>query len=441
MNLRKAPVTLAVLFAAVCFFVPAKSLRAQPKATGFDKERGRDMLSSVKSELKKSYYDPAFHGLDIDERFQLATEKIGTADSNGQIFGIIAQALLDLDDSHTFFLPPGRSARTEYGWEMRMIGDKCFVTAVKPGSDAEAKGLKEGDEILAINNIAPTRQTFWKMQYYFNALRPQPGMKLNLLKPNGKEAELLVLAKITPLKRVLDLTEGDIYELIRESETDAHFNRQRYVEFGEDLLIWKMPGFDFDDADVDSIMSKVRKHKALILDLRGNAGGYVVTLQRIVGYFFDHDVKIADRKGRKEMKPQLAKTRGDKMFKGQVVVLVDSRSASAAEIFARVVQLEKRGTVLGDRSAGAVMESRVYSKQSGLDTVAFWGISITDADVIMTDGKSLEKTGVTPDESILPSSADLAAGRDPVLARAAELVGLKLDAEKAGAMFPIEWRK
>jgi len=443
MDLKKASSTVPVLIAAaVCIFLSGEPLRAQAlKASGFDKSRGHDMISQIKEDLKKNYYDPSFHGVDIDARFKAADEKIKTATSIGHVFGIIAQALVDLGDSHTYFLPPGRNARTEYGWEMQMIGDKCLVTAVKPGSDAEAKGLKEGDEIWTVNDFGPTRDNFWKMEYFFKALRPQPGMQLTIKRPSGKEESLIVLAKITERKRIMDLASSDIFELIREEENAARFNRQRYTEIGADLFIWKMPHFELAEDKVDDLMGKVRKHKSLILDLRGNPGGYVTVLQRFAGYFFDHDVKIADRKGRKEMKPQMAKSRGDKVFNGQLVVLIDSRSASAAEIFAKLVQLEHRGTVLGDRSSGAVMESRFFPHESGLDIVAFWGVSVTDADVIMSDGKSLEKLGVNADETILPTAADLAAKRDPVLARAAELVGVKLNAEKAGSLFPIEWRK
>lgn len=69
----------------------------------------------------------------------------------------------------------------------------------------------------------------------------------------------------------------------------------------------------------------------------------------------------------------------------------------------------------------------------------YYGFSITIADVIMSDGKTLEKVGVTPDELVLPTPADLAAGRDPVLVHAAQLAGLKLDPIEAGKMFPFKW--
>jgi C-terminal processing protease CtpA/Prc len=85
------------------------------------------------------------------------------------------------------------------------------------------------------------------------------------------------------------------------------------------------------------------------------------------------------------------------------------------------------------------MEARFYSMSQGVDTKIFYGASITEADLIMADGKSLEHNGVTPDEIVLPTAADLAAGRDPVLARAAQIAGIKIDAAAAGKLFPIEW--
>ena len=179
----------------------------------------------------------------------------------------------------------------------------------------------------------------------------------------------------------------------------------------------------------------------MILDLRGNGGGLEDTFLRMIGNFFDHDVKIGEVKTRKEAKPLLAKTRGDRTFTGKLVVLVDSESGSAAELFARVVQLEKRGTVIGDNSAGAVMLSKRMGHQVGADYFVPYGVSITIADIIMTDGKSLEHVGVKPDEIRLPTAADLAAQRDPVLAYALSLLGIVITPERAGAFFPIEWRK
>jgi C-terminal processing protease CtpA/Prc len=436
---------LSVIVAVLCLMFSSALCSVYSQNMSFERQRGADMLENIKNDLKKNYYDATFHSMDIDARFKVSSEKIKEATSVGQILGIIAQTLIDLNDSHTFFLPPSRASRIDYGWQMQIIGDKCYVVAVKPGSDAEAKGLKAGDEVYSIDGFGPTRETLWKMKYFYYTLRPRAGMHVILRDPGDKARELDVMAKVKQGKKVMDISGGgngsDIWELVREAENEDRLRRQRYIELGDDLMIWKMPEFDLSDQGVDDMMSKASKRKALILDLRGNPGGAVTTLQRLMGYFFDKDLKIADLKGRKELKPMMAKTRGDKVFKGQLVVLIDSQSASAAEIFSRVVQLEKRGTVIGDRSSGAVMRSRVYDHQVGTDTVVFYATSITDADVIMSDGQSVERVGVTPDELILPTAADLLAKRDPALSRAAALVGVKLEPEKAGALFPIEWQK
>jgi C-terminal processing protease CtpA/Prc len=143
---------------------------------------------------------------------------------------------------------------------------------------------------------------------------------------------------------------------------------------------------------------------------------------------------------RKEEKPLIAKTRGDSGFKNNLIVLVDSESGSAAEVFARVIQLEKRGTVIGDRTSGKVMVSRLYPHQIGLETQVFYAVSVTNADLLMSDGKSLEGAGVIPDEVMLPTGDDLRALKDPVLARAIAAAGGNLDPSEAGKLLPFKWK-
>lgn len=408
-------------------------------------ERGRtkDLLQTIKAVIKKNYYDPAFHGVDLDARFKIADEKIDQAATIGQAHGIIAQVLFDLNDSHTYFIPPGKNVRVDYGWKMQMIGEKCYIVEVKPKSDAEAKGLKLGDEILSVEGFRPNRKEMWKLNYYYYTLSPRTVLRLVVQSPNEKEPRQVdVESKVTRMKRVMDLTSNiDLWDLIRDSEDEISAEFHRFQKVGN-VTIWKMPSFVFDPRDVDTLMkNRVADSNSLILDLRGNGGGLVVTLEQLAGYFFEKDTKIADLKGRKEEKPQMAKSKGGNGFKGKVIVLVDSKSGSASEIFARLMQLENRGIVIGDQSSGSVMQSRFYPQSNGTDRLIFYGISVTGADVIMSDGKSLEHIGVTPNERLIPTGADLAAQRDPVLARALELAGPKLTPEDAGKLFPPKWNK
>lgn len=411
---------------------------AQQKGLGpFDRDNARAMLRDMKDDIKNNYYDPNFRGINLEEHFKQADEKLKQATTRDQLMLIIAQALLDFNDSHLFFQPPSRAAEFEYGWQMQMIGDQCYITAVKPKSDAEAQGLKPGDTVLAVDGFRPTRDNIWKMYYRYYNLMPSLSIRLVVQSPGeAKPRQLDVAARI---KKRTAAIQWDQY-FFRSIREDYFDSKVKYYEIGKEAFIWKMKSFEVDDKHIDSMMGKAKNFKTLILDLRGNPGGYVDAVRRLAGYFFDHDLTISTDKRRKESKPYIAKTRGGDMFKGNLIVLVDSDSASASEVFARLIQLEKRGQVIGDRTSGAVMTARGFDHQTGNGDVLYYGASVTVGDLLMSDGKSLENVGVTPDEVLQPTGKDLAAQRDPVLARACELAGAPISAEKAGTFFPYEWR-
>src|SRR5207302_10034809 len=135
-------------------------------------------------------------------------------------------------------------ARTDYGWQMQMVGDRCYVRAVKPGSDAEAKGIKPGHEVEEIDGRVPTRDNLWLVQYLYYALRPQPGMHLLLKTPAGERRKVDAMARVQSGKRVVDLTllGTDFWDLIREAQAEDHLRRHRYIE-SANLSSWTMPQF------------------------------------------------------------------------------------------------------------------------------------------------------------------------------------------------------
>src|SRR5882724_1050370 len=388
------------------------------------------MLKTIKHDLKDKYYDQHFHGVDIDITFDQADNKLLQAQTNGQALGIIAQAMLDLNDSHTWFIPPYQEVVPDYGWQLNIIGDDCYVTDVKKDSDADKKGIKPGDRVLNIAGVLPVRDNFWKLKYLIYILRPQERLEVVVQTPAGERRQLTIVAELKPTPRA---DHSYFFDAIHQQQ--IRINQSKFYEVGTDLIIWKFPHFNMDEHAVDTLFRRVEGHKALILDLRGNTGGMVKTNERVLRNLFDHNIKVADVKNRYYSTVETVKSRGKNAFTGKLIILVDSGSASAAEITSRVIQLEKRGLVVGDRSDGAVMESIGMWNSVGVGTTVFFAESITIADVIMTDGKSLERIGVTPDELVIPTPADLAAHRDPVLSRAAALLGVSLDPAKAGMIY------
>jgi carboxyl-terminal processing protease len=424
------PAARLVLLSLVCTVASlvAQQQTSAPATTisSFDRSGSLTMLTHVKRDLKDHYYDRTFHGINVDAVFEDAEQRIKAAESVNDTVSIIAEVLLRLNDSHTRFVPPDRKSRVTYGWRATMLGDLPYVTAVVPGSDAERKGLAPGDRILFWNRYVPTRQNLWQIYYRYTFIRPQSMQRILVRKPDGAEQAIDVESKLER-REMLDLD-----DLIREILKATIVTEDRETSAG-DTFVWRYTSFG-DPKDVERVMNKARASKSLVIDLRGNMGGSVDTMRELVSRLFDHEVQIAVETSRRGEKPVMAKGRKD-AFTGPVAVLVDSDSASAAEVTARLLQIEKRGVVIGDRTAGAVMTSAVFPHTIGIDRLVFFATTVTIGDVRMSDGGALEHVGVTPDEIVVPTGADLAAKRDPALALAIAKLGGTITAEQAGRLY------
>jgi hypothetical protein len=138
------------LLTIVCGFVPVAGWSQQ--YTKSDRRLAESMLGDADADVQKHYYDSKFHGVEWRARVQEARKNIATARSMDDAVSEIAALLDSLHDSHTFLLLPPRTQVHDYGFQMEMIGDRCYVVRVRAGSDAEKKGLRQGDEFGRLTN-------------------------------------------------------------------------------------------------------------------------------------------------------------------------------------------------------------------------------------------------------------------------------------------------
>jgi len=396
-----------------------------------NRSRGIKMLKEMKEVLETYYYDKNYKGIDLDAKVKEATEKIKTLETNAQIFRVIAGVLLEFDDSHTRFYPPGRSNRVEYGFSMQMVGNNCFLTDVKKGSNAEKQGLKIGDRLLKIGQYKIDRDNLWVLNYFIYALEPLPILPVTVADDKGNERTIPIQASFKSLA-----------ERKKESEArrkERAENPFKCAKISAALTTCKLRSFVVEKKFIDQMMKEAVAGSKLILDLRGNHGGYVKMEEYLAGHFFDREIKIAEMVTRTKTRTRVAKPVKDRQFTGELIVLIDSESASASEVFARLIQIEKRGKVVGDVSAGAVMTSynmglAIDRGVPGYQTITPYGMNVTVADLIMSDGNRLEKIGVTPDHPVGPTAYALANKNDPVLSFAAKLLAETISPEEAGKL-------
>lgn len=391
------------------------------------------MLDIARDEVVKEFYDPALVGPEFRARCRAASEALATAKSNDAAMMVIAQPFLDIGDSHTRFLPPTRRDHVQHHWKFQAVGPDIFVSEVDRGSNAEKEGLKVGDRLINIDGIAPTRANRHLLQYLLYGLAPRTGMRIVAQSPGQPPRTLDVRGEIRVGAGLREFrNDRDRIELQLESENKDARLKSRLVELPDGVLVWKLQQFDPDK--IAGGLRKISSAKTVILDLRGNPGGYVQSAEDMLRGFFAEDFDAFTIHSRNKTETTRIKGKG---FKGPLLVLIDETSASASEIFARTVQMRQRGILLGDRTAGALSTARIYRLALGsAERFTPFGLSVTMGRVVMADGSIIEGQGVGPDHQILPTHEQLYFGHDPALAKALALAGHPTTPEDAGKLFP-----
>jgi C-terminal processing protease CtpA/Prc len=407
---------------------------AAAQSIAVDRQRGLQMLDQIREDLVEHYYDPAFHGLDLEALVDRARQRIGQAQSLGEIFGVLGGVCLDLKDSHTIFLPPQRVQDVHYGWSWRYVGDRALVDSIDDGGDARDHGLRVGDTVLDVAGYPMTRASERVIRYLLTSLRPQPQLVVTVER-DGARRTVTVPARIRKRRARIDIDNELDRHVAEMQEAMAYAQRpkSRQEWIADGVLYWRLTDFYDDAATVRKSGEKLRRASRVILDLRDNPGGSAGVLLRIAGFFAPPGTPVVRMVARGTAITLVTEDVGEP-FTGQIAVLVDARSGSSAEILARLLQL-RGARVIGDRTVGAVLKARLLKHAAGdSDIKVLYAVIVANSDVFMPDGSRLEGVGVLPDVLALPAPDDLEKGLDPVLVKAASSFGVTIESQRAGRL-------
>ena len=286
------------------------------------------------------------------------------------------------------------------GAEIGMKDNVLTVIAPLKGTPAFTAGIKKGDKIVKIDNVSTNDMS---VDMAISKIRGERGTTviLNIFRTGENQTRDIKIVRDTIAIPTVDT----------EARTDGIFVIKFYSfsENSDNLFAGALDEF-----------SKSGSHK-LILDLRGNPGGYLDAAVNIGSWFIDEGKVIVSEDFGPSKKAQIYRSHGPKLFNDslQFVVLVDGGSASASEILAGALKEQGVATLVGEKTfgKGSVQELVDITKDTSLKvTVAKW---------LTPNGVSISQVGIDPDVKVPFTLKDFEALRDPQMDKAVEILKAK----------------
>ncbi|MEA3357072.1 MAG: S41 family peptidase [Patescibacteria group bacterium] len=344
----------------------------------------------------------------------LSTNYVDTGLSEEDLYyGAIKGLVSGAKDPVTVFLTPEETIEYEKGNEGKFEGigaelgyENGSVVVVAPldGSPAEEAGIRAGDKIFKVDGENVMSESIFEI---VARIRGDAGtdVVINVFHRSGTEAVDVTVTRgeITVPSVTFDGMDGDV----------AIIDLDRFTEAS--VTVWQTRW--------DSVVSDVAQNdpKGMVLDLRGNPGGYFNAAIWAAGEFLPQGSLVAKQSNRNGQETEFNVGREGRLLTLPLVVLVDEGSASASEILSGALQHNERAYIIGEETygKGTAQEIVGYSDGSSMHlTTLKWllpnGVWLNPEDVIV------------PDEIVEFSSDDFMDGEDPQMDRAMEYINSEL---------------
>jgi carboxyl-terminal processing protease len=354
----------------------------------------------------------------LNERYVNGTAAINStttkkATEQDRVWGAIGGMVNSLGDPYTVFMPPAEKSRFEedirgnfsgVGMEIGMKDGVPTVIAPLPDTPAKKAGIKSGDRVLKVNGVSTQGVP---LDEVINKIRGREGTAVTLNILHDKETKP---GDIRVIRAVINIPTLDQKTISGRTEADK-------------IYVISLYNFSAQSADLfrNAIQTFARTGgNKLILDLRGNPGGYLDAAVDMASWFLPAGRVIVRESYGTDKPEKNYVSSGYDLFKNKklkMAILVDRGSASASEILAGALSEYGVGKLVGEKTfgKGSVQELVPITENSSLKvTIARW---------LTPKGRSISQNGLDPEYSVkIPDSASSTPSKDLVLDRAVELL-------------------
>lgn len=330
------------------------------------------------------------------------TEKVS---DQVRVYGAIDGMVKSLGDPYTVFFPPveSKSFSEEISGQIEGVGMEVGVrdnalTVIAPvkGSPAYRAGIKPGDKVVKIDDTLSVKLS---TEQAIALIRGKKGTSVNLTltRVGIKDPfELSIVRDVINIPTIDTETKGDVFiiHLYSFSAISTNLFRDALRQFVES-----------------------GKYK-LIIDLRGNPGGYMEAAIDMASWFLPTGKVVVKEDFRNAQDAQIYRSKGYNIFndKLKLVVLIDGGSASASEILAGALHEQGVATLVGTQSFGK------GSVQELVDITSDTSLKVTIARWLTPKGNSISHNGLTPDVVVTLDEKEFLKGNDTQMAKAIEIL-------------------